>query len=106
MLATQVYKKLTYTGHHLHFDPNHPPTKSCLQPGSYSKYHLPKKQEFLKDIEHIKRELALNGYPSSFVDSIVKGHTVTSQLEIGGSFSTIVIPHVKGVSEKFRCIWN
>jgi hypothetical protein len=42
-------------------------------------------KEFINKVENTKRKLAvLNGYPSSFVDSTVKGHMVKSLLEVGG----------------------
>jgi hypothetical protein len=64
-------------------------------------------QDFLNEVKKIKHELVLSGYPSVSVDSIINGPTTRSRPDTDITpLGTVVIPYIKGVSEKFRQIGN
>jgi hypothetical protein len=64
-------------------------------------------KDFNKEIKNITHDLILNKYPQEFVDSIMKParSNCPSSDTIYHSM-VIIIPYVKGISEKFRCIGN
>jgi hypothetical protein len=47
----------------------------------------------------------LNEYPQEFVDSVMKPSRISHPSDTVYQ-DTVIIPYVKGVSEKFRCIGN
>jgi hypothetical protein len=108
-LSTNVYRKPTHTGRYLHFDSNHPHhvkrgvVRSLIHRASVI---CQDRHDFLNEARHIKHDLALNGHPSALVNSIISTPT-TSPPDIDlTTQGTVVIPYVKGVSEKFRRIGN
>jgi hypothetical protein len=62
--------------------------------------------DFNKEIKNIIHDLILNEYPQEFVDSIMtplrSNHPSSYKIYKG----MVIIPYVKGISEKFRHIWN
>jgi hypothetical protein len=63
------------------------------------------RQDFLNEAKKIKHELALNGYLSVFVDSIINRPATRSRPDTDITpLGTVVIPYVKRVSENFRRI--
>jgi hypothetical protein len=58
------------------------------------------------EIKNITHDLVLNEYPQEFVHSITKpsrsNHPSSETIHQG----TVIIPHIKGISEKFRHTGN
>jgi hypothetical protein len=105
-LSTNVYRKPTHTGRYLHFESNHPHhvkrgvVRSLIHRASII---CQDRQDFLNEAKQIKHDLALNGYPSAFVNSIINKPITISHLDTYmTTHGMVVIPYVKGVSEKFR----
>jgi hypothetical protein len=62
---------------------------------------------FVTKVQNVKHDLWLNGYPKHFVDTTInksgkKNYPITQSKAV----CTVVIPYVKGILEKFKCIGN
>jgi hypothetical protein len=103
-LATKVYRKPTHTGRYLHFKSNHPlHIKRGVARGLVI---CQDQKDFNREIKNIRHDQILNEYPQEFFDSIMKpgrGNCPSSDTIYQ---STVIIPYVRGISEKFRCIGN
>jgi hypothetical protein len=100
-LARKVYWKPTHTGHYLHYKSNHPHhAKRGVVHSSISQ----DQKDFNNETKNIRHDLMLNEYPQEFGDSIMKlsgsNHPSSNTTYQG----TVIIPYIKGISEKFRCI--
>jgi hypothetical protein len=108
-LATKVYRKPTHTGRYLNFRSNHlPHVKRGLIQSLHNRASTicQERHDLLNEISNLKHDFQLNGYPQGFIDSVInsKGssHPNTEEKPLG----SVYIPHVKGVSEKFKHIGN
>jgi hypothetical protein len=63
-------------------------------------------KDFNNEIKTIRHDLMLSEYPEEFNDSIVKTSTRNRLSSDTVYQGTVVIPYVKGISEKFRLIGN
>jgi hypothetical protein len=63
-------------------------------------------KDFNNKIKTIRHELMLNEYPKEFVDSVMKPSVKNRPTSDTVYQGTVVIPYVKGISEKFRHIWK
>jgi hypothetical protein len=62
-------------------------------------------KDFSKEIKYIRHDLMLNEYPQEFVGLIMKP-SKSSHRSNTVCQGMVIIPYVKGISEKFRCIGN
>jgi hypothetical protein len=58
-------------------------------------------QELISEIDNLKCDFQLNGYPLMFTDSIINKSGGRRQENNKMSLSSVVIPYVKGTSKKF-----
>jgi uncharacterized protein (UPF0335 family) len=106
-LSTRVYRKPTHTGRYLHFKSDHPQhvkrgvVRSLID---RAEVICQNQKDFNREVEVIKHDLTLNGYPHSFIDSVMKSRNNSNPSTDKVPHSTVVIPYVKGISEKFRRI--
>jgi predicted GIY-YIG superfamily endonuclease len=107
-VLTKVYGKPTHNGRYLHFNSNHPPHVKRGVVHSLINREITlctEKQEYAKEVVKIRKDLATNGYPQHLIDSILKRSGAKSRQETDETcLSTVVIPYVKGILEKFRRI--
>jgi hypothetical protein len=59
-----------------------------------------------KEFKNIRHDLIQNEYPQKFVDSIMKPSRSNRPASDTIYQDTVIIPYVKGISEKFRRIWG
>jgi hypothetical protein len=108
VLLTKVYRKTTHTGRYLHFNSNHPPHVKRGVVHSLTDRAITlctEKQEYAKEVVKIRQDLATNWYPQHIIDSVLKRSGGKCRRETNETrLSTVVIPYVKGISEKFRRI--
>jgi hypothetical protein len=108
-LATKVYRKPTHTGRYLKFRSNHPPhVKRGLTQSLHNRASTicQERQDLLNEISNLKCDLQLNGYPQSFIDSVINSKGSSHQNTEENPLGSVHIPYVKGVSEKFERIGN
>jgi hypothetical protein len=108
-LTTKVYRKPTHTGRFLHFKCNHP--HHVKRGVVHSLVKLAKvicqnQKDFSDEIKNIRHDLMLGEYPKEFVDSVMKPSEKNRPSSATVYQGTVVIPYVKGTSEKFRPIGN
>jgi hypothetical protein len=73
-LVTQVYRKPNHTGLYLNFESNHPPhVKRGLIQSLHSRASTicQDRQDLAREINNLRHELQLNGYPKGFIDSVI-----------------------------------
>jgi hypothetical protein len=92
-LATKVYQKPTHAGHYV--------IHSLI---SRAKVMCQDHKDFNKEIRNVGHGLMLNEYPQKFVDSIMKPSRSNRPSSDTIYQGTVIIPQVKCISEKFRCI--
>jgi hypothetical protein len=63
-------------------------------------------KDFSKEIKNMRHDLLLNEYPQEFVHSITKPSRSNHPSSDTIHQDTVIIPYVKGISEKFRRIGN
>jgi hypothetical protein len=107
-LLTKVYRKHTHTGSYLHFSSNCPPYVKRGVVHSLINRAITlwtKKQGYSKEVVKIRQDVATNEYPQHLIDSVLKSSGAKSWREADEiRLSTVVIPYVKGILEKFRHI--
>jgi hypothetical protein len=128
-LATKVYPKLTHT---VGWISNHGGeellrwrTHNCFVNDSYRSLSTLKVQQptssvwsiaprsyvrirnnFDKEIKNIRYDLMLNEHPQEFITSILKRSRSSHHSSLTTYQSTVIIPHVKSICEKLKCIGN
>jgi hypothetical protein len=108
-LGTKVYRKPTHTVRYLSFSSNHPPR---VKRGLFQSLHsrastiCQERQDLVKEISNLRSDLKLNGYPQSFINSVINSKGISRLNEEQKPLGSVYIPYVKGVSEKFKCIGN
>jgi hypothetical protein len=108
-LATKVYRKPTHTGLYLIFTSNHPPhmKRGLIQSiRNRASTIYQERQDLFNEIDSLRLDLQLKGYPQGFVDSATssKGRSYLNKEQ--KPLGCVSIPYVKGVSEKFKRIGN
>jgi hypothetical protein len=63
-------------------------------------------KDFNKEIKNTRHDMMVNEYPQEFADSIMKPSSSNRPSSDTIFQGTIIVPHVKGISEKFRHIGN
>jgi hypothetical protein len=62
--------------------------------------------DFINEMSSLRRDLQLNGYPQGLIDSVINSKDSSRQNKEQKPLGSVYIPHVKGVSEKFKHIGN
>jgi hypothetical protein len=108
-LAEKVYRKPTHIGRYLHFQSNHAyhvRRGVAYSLSSRAKVICQDKKNFNNEIKNVRHDLMLKEYPQEFVDSVMKpprsNHPSSDTIYQG----TVIIPYVKGISEKLRRVRN
>jgi hypothetical protein len=60
----------------------------------------------VNEIENLRRDFQLNGYPQGFIDSVINSEGSSQPNKEEKPLGSVSIPYVKGVSEKSKCIGN
>ena len=105
-LHTSVYRKNTDSGRYLHFTSNHPETTKKAIAHTLlmrAETHCSTEKEKRKEIIQVKKTLKNNGYPNKIVNTVNKQENKNSDTQIK-PFGTMVIPYIRGFSEKIRKI--
>jgi hypothetical protein len=63
-------------------------------------------QDLVKEISSLKSDLQLNCYPQGFIDSVINAKGSNHLTKEHKPLGSLYIPHVKGISETFKCIGN
>jgi hypothetical protein len=107
--AIKIYRKPTHTGRYLNFNFNHPPH---VKRGLIQSFHKrafiirEERQDIFNEISSLGCDLQLNNYPLGFIDSVINSKSSSHPSKEERPLSSVYIPYVKGVSEKFKCIRN
>jgi hypothetical protein len=106
-LATKVYRKPTHTGRYQHFKTNHPHhvKGEVVHSLNRAKVICQDQNDFDKEIKNLRYGLVFSEYPQEFVTSIMKKPS-RSKLPSPETADQgkLIIPCVKGFSEKFKGI--
>jgi hypothetical protein len=108
-LVTRVYRKPAHTDRYLNFKSNHPPhVKRGLIQSLHNRTSTicQDRQDLAKEINNLRHDLQLNGYPQGFIDSVINPKGSSRPKTEDKPLGSVYIPYVKGVSEKFKCIGN
>ena len=109
-ISTRVYRKATHTDQYLNFTSNHPleHKRGVVNTLMYrADSVVSDDKEKSKEKDHVKKALSVNGYPEwLFKDTVAKKtnrskNTNTVQQKECKKLP-VVIPYIKGVSEKLR----
>jgi hypothetical protein len=104
-----MYQKPTHTGRYLHFKSSHP---HHVKRGvvysliSRAKVIYEDLKDFNNEIKNISHDLMLNEYPQEFADSVMKPSRSNRPSSDTIYHDTVIVPYVKGISEKFRRTGN
>ena len=104
-LKTDVYRKPTHTGRYLSFNSHHPPSakRSVVNALMKRKEYVTTGEDAVRaEDEKIRNELAMNGYPTDFVNGAINSRKHAAPAEVIRSNGTAVIPYCRGVSEAVR----
>jgi len=105
-ITTKVFRKDIHRDQYLNFNSNHPleHKRGVINTLMYRAVATETKKK--KEKEHIKKALKLNGYPEWMFKDETKPKSVTHQRtdnrDKGIKKPPVIIPYVKGVSEKLR----
>jgi hypothetical protein len=108
-LAMKEYWKPTHTCCYLHFKSSHPhhlKRRVIHILFSGAKVICQDQNDFNKEIKDIRYDLMLNECLQEFVDFIMKPSRSNCPSSDTIYQDTVIIPYVRGMSEKFRCIKN
>jgi hypothetical protein len=64
------------------------------------------RQDLVKEISILGSDLQLNVYPQGLTDSVINSKGSSRLNKEQKPLGSVYVPYVKGVSEKFKCIWN
>jgi hypothetical protein len=108
-LTMKEYRKPTHTGPYPHFKSNHPHyVKRGVVHSSVNraKVMCQNQKDFNNEITDIRHDLMLNEFLEEFTDSVMKPSRSNCPSSDTEYLGTVIIPYVKGISEKFRRIRN
>jgi hypothetical protein len=108
-LATKVYRKPTHSDQYLNFKSNHPPhVERGLILGLHNRASTicHKQQALFTEISSLSLDHQLSGYPQGFIDSVINSKGSSHLNKEEEPLGSMYIPCVKGISEKFKRIWN
>jgi hypothetical protein len=109
-LHTKVYKKPTSTGQYLNYNSNHSESvKLALVQGLFSRAirYTSREVDQETEIEAVFREMKSNGYPMHVLNkALKKAKESLINTDQETPLTTVVIPYIKGLSEKMRRINN
>jgi hypothetical protein len=107
---TTVYRKPTHTGRYLNFHSNHPPhVKRGIIRSLYNRATIicQERQDFAYEVNNFKHDLQLNGFPPKLINTIINNTGGNNRLRNEVKpIGSVVIPYVKGISDKFKRIEN
>jgi hypothetical protein len=103
-MTIKIYRKPTHTGHYLNSELNHPP--HIKQGIVQSFYHMQRMQNLLKEIDNLRYDLHLNGYPQRFINSAPIQEKLSSRKKMIQPLGLELIPYVKGILEKYKRTGN
>jgi len=111
-LTTKVYKKPTATGQYLNYESNHAGhVKLAIAQGMFLRTlrYTTNESDRQAEIDVVESELRNNGYPVHVLHKALKkakqNYNLTADPQIKEKpLTTVVIPYVKGLSEKIRRI--
>jgi hypothetical protein len=63
-------------------------------------------EDILKEISNLRSDLQLRGYPDQFTDSVLTSRRNSRPEEEKKPLGSVIIPYMKGISEKYKCIGN
>jgi hypothetical protein len=69
-------------------------------------YLCQEQEDILNDISDLRSDLQLSGYPEMFTDSVLTSRRNIRPEEEKKALRSVIIPYVKGISEKFKRIGN
>jgi hypothetical protein len=64
------------------------------------------RQDMVKEINSLKSDVQLNGYPQGFIDLVINSKGSGRLNKEQKPLDSVHVPYVKGVSEKFRRTGN
>jgi hypothetical protein len=108
-LITEVHRKPAHISRYVHFNSSHPHHEkrgvvhSLVNRANVICQH---QKDFNNVIKTIRHDLMLFEFPKEFVDSVMKPSVRNRPTSDTVYQGTVVIPYVKGISEKFRRIGN
>ena len=107
VIKTTVYRKPTHTGQYLNFKSNHAShTKAGIIRTLVNRAETicSEPDNTCAELQHIKQELMANGYPDTFINKhmVQKSGILTDLGNKDTPIATMVLPYVKGLSEKIR----
>jgi hypothetical protein len=108
-MITKVYRKPTRTGRYLLFEVNHPlhakrGTVQSLQ--SRDSTICQEKQDLLHEIDNLRQDHQLSGYPPRFTDSAFNSRENSCLREGKKPLGVVFIPCVKVISGNFKHTGN
>jgi len=101
LLTTTVYRKPTDTHQYLAYNSHHPQSVKhgivkCLY--NHAKHFIMKPSAIAEEKKHLSSVFVSNGYPSSFVQRLMKTTRATANQETTQEFKSIaILPYIKGV---------
>jgi hypothetical protein len=109
-IITTVYRKPTHTGRYLNFLSNHPPhVKRGIIRSLYSRGTIicRERQDLAHEVNDLKHDFELNGFPPKLINTDINNtggdNRLRNEVKPIGS---VVIPYVKGISEKCKRVGN
>jgi hypothetical protein len=109
-IITTVYRKPTHTGRYPNFHSNHPPhVKRGIIRSLHNRATIicRERQDLAHEVNNLKHDLQLNGFPPKLINSVIINTGGNNRLRNDVKpIGSVVIPCVKGISEKFNRIGN
>jgi hypothetical protein len=108
-IITTFYRKPTHNGRYLNFHSNHPPhVKRGIIPSLYKKAIICReRQDLAHEVNNLKHDLQLYCFPTKLINSVINNTGGNNRLRNDVKpICSVVIPYVKGISDKFKRIGN
>ena len=104
-LSYAVYRKNTHTGNYLNFKNNHPMhhKRAVIKSLSDRAKRLCSEDTLGPELNTIGEDLAVNGYPRSFVESVMKNNR-NDNISTNEPIRYIPAPYIKATSERVNKI--